>query len=86
MMAEALVGYGLKPQATLILWVGRPLNYEDGQWTAYQINSTPYVGHNPTTSEPSSSSNDNIDTLGIIVFAVLAIIVGAIRLRRRSYY
>ena len=63
-----------------------PSDYEDGQWTAYQINSTPYTDHSPTTSQPGSSSNDNTDTLGIIVFVVLAIIVGAIRLRRRSYY
>ncbi len=61
-----------------------PSDYENGQWTAYQINSTPYIGHNPTESQ--SGSSGNIDTLGIIVFVVIAIIVGAIRLKQRSYY
>jgi len=62
-----------------------PSDYEDGQWTAYQINSTPYVSLSPSNSQPGSSS-DNADTLGIIVFVIISIIMGAIRLRRRSYY
>jgi hypothetical protein len=63
-----------------------PSDYENGEWTAYQINSTPYVGHSPTTPQSGATGDDNTDTLGIIVFVVLAIIVGAIRLRSRSYF
>ncbi len=63
-----------------------PSDCEDGQWTACQINSTPYLSLSLSNSQPGPSSSDNTDTLGIIVFVVLAIIVGAIRLKRRSYY
>jgi hypothetical protein len=62
-----------------------PSDYEDGQWTAYQINSTPYVMLSPSSSQPGLGSSGNTDTLGIIVFVILGIVVGAIRLSRRSY-
>ena len=86
MMEEAPGGYGFEATGGSNPLGWTPSDYEDGQWTAYQINSTPYVSLSPSNSQPGSSSSDNTDTLGIIVFVILAIIVGAIRLRRRSYY
>jgi hypothetical protein len=56
-----------------------PPDFEDGAWTAYQINSTPYVERAPASSQPTSS---NIDFLGIAFFIIISIILVLIRQRR----
>ena len=54
-----------------------PSEYEDGYWTAYQINSQPYVALNPTPSEPT------FDDAYLLLFIVVAAIITLLsRIRR----
>jgi hypothetical protein len=50
-----------------------PSDYEDGDWTAYQINSQPYVARSPTTSGPTFDIFD-------LLFLVVAVIIVLARL------
>jgi len=56
-----------------------PDDFTDGGWTAYQINSQPYVQRTPVST---GSSSNNVDYLSIIVSIIIAIIVAIIRFRR----
>jgi hypothetical protein len=54
-----------------------PLEYEDGYWTAYQINSQPYVALSPALSEPM------FDDAFLLLFIVAAAIITLLsRIRR----
>jgi hypothetical protein len=60
-----------------------PSDFEDGAWTAYQINSQPYIARTPASSQSPSS---NVDYLGIGVVIIISIILALIRQRRAQYF
>jgi hypothetical protein len=53
-----------------------PSDYEDGDWTAYQINSQPYIARSPTPSEPTL---DVFDLLFLVVVAIILLLRRVLR-------
>jgi hypothetical protein len=53
-----------------------PDDFTDGDWTAYQINSQPYVALSPTPSEPTF---DNVFILLFLVIAVIIMLLSRVR-------
>jgi len=57
-----------------------PPDFEDGDWTAYPINSLQFVGHSPTQS---TSTGGDSDLLFILVAIAILILLFILRLRGR---
>jgi hypothetical protein len=53
-----------------------PSDYEDGDWTAYQINSQPYVARNPT---PSGPALDVFDLLFLVIVVIILLLRKVLR-------
>jgi hypothetical protein len=57
-----------------------PQDFEDGDWTAYPINSLQFTAEPPTPSQFTPSTN--VDLLGIIVTIIITVVLALIRLKR----